>query len=292
MLSGAQDLEKFELSDEWLTKIEGLAPKQTTIPVSKKKNILVFTLVTGFQHWVVPHTTAVFQVLGDKTQAFHLTITDDISLFEEDQLKAFDAVILNNNGSLKEERNIFLNKLSEDTALSETQINKKAKKLEKNLLRFVKQGHGLMLLHAGITMQNTSPDFSEMVGGSFDFHPKQQMMEVKLVDHTHPLVRAFKEQSFKHVDEPYFFNNAHFKYNFRPLLYVDTAEIVGLTKEIKHPVNYVAWIKEYGKGQVFYSATSHNAQSFEHPQLLQFLLDGMQYVVGDLKCDASPIRNE
>jgi hypothetical protein len=38
-----------------------------------------------------------------------------------------------------------------------------------------------------------------------------------------------------------------------------------------------------------YASPSHNAQSFENPQLLQFFLDGMQYVVGDVKCDDSPL---
>ena len=47
----------------------------------------------------------------------------------------------------------------------------------------------------------------------------------------------------------------------------------------------VAWIKPYGTGRTFFSSPSHNAQSFEDPRLLQFMLDGIQYALGDLECD-------
>ena len=53
----------------------------------------------------------------------------------------------------------------------------------------------------------------------------------------------------------------------------------------------LAWIKKYGKGNIFYSSPAHNAQSFSNPQLLQFFLDGLQFVVGDVKCDTSPMGN-
>jgi hypothetical protein len=33
---------------------------------------------------------------------------------------------------------------------------------------------------------------------------------------------------------------------------------------------------------VMYISPSHNAQSFDNPQLLRFYLDGLQYVAGDM----------
>ena len=91
------------------------------------------------------------------------------------------------------------------------------------------------------------------------------------------------------MDEPYFFNNAYSDYNFRPLLYIEADKLEGVKKEVSNNTIYVSWIKRHGKGRVFYTSPSHNAQSMDHPELLQFFLDGMQYVVGDLKCDDSPI---
>ncbi len=146
-----------------------------------------------------------------------------------------------------------------------------------------------MILHGAITVQNNSMPFSQMTGGSFDYHPKQQEMHLKEVDKMHPLVKAFDGKGLTHLDEPYFFKNAYYDYNFRPLLYMEVDKLEGLKKEPKEKVVYVSWIKRFGKGRVFYSSASHNAQSLEKPGVLQFFLDGLQYVVGDLSCDDSPI---
>jgi type 1 glutamine amidotransferase len=115
------------------------------------------------------------------------------------------------------------------------------------------------------------------------------MLHVKLVDPKHPLVQAFDGEGFSHVDEAYMFNVAYKDKNFRPLLYLNTNEIVGLKGENPEPKKYVSWIKRYGKGRVFYASPSHNAQSYDNPKLLLFFLDAMQYVVGDVKFDDSPI---
>ena len=55
----------------------------------------------------------------------------------------------------------------------------------------------------------------------------------------------------------------------------------------KNIARYISWIKPYGEGRVFYCSPSHNAQSFENPKLLQFMLNGIQYALGDLECDDS-----
>ena len=129
--------------------------------------------------------------------------------------------------------------------------------------------------------------FSEMVGGSFDYHPAQQNVSLELSDPTHPLVKAFDSKAFVHQDEPYLFKNAYTKKNFRALLYMDSSKL-NKSKEIDEKIKYVSWIKRHGKGRVFYVSPAHNAQSFEDIRLLKFFLDGTQYVLGDLKCDDSP----
>ncbi len=286
----AQSLEKFELDDAWKAKIENLAPAKTTFPTKKKHKILLFSLFTGFNHWVVPHTAAVVEILGQKSGAFEVVSSNDIAMFEKGTLKQFDAVVLNNNCSIGTHRDLFRDKVSEDKSMPEDKVIAKAKVLEENLLSFVKKGGGLVALHGGIVMQNKSVAFSEMMGGSFNYHPKQQPLNVRLADANHPLVGAFDGEGFTHVDEPYMFNVAYAKQDFHPLLYLNTSEIKELKGDNPETKKYISWIKRYGKGRVFYCSPSHNAQSYaEHPALLKFILDGMQYVVGDVKADDSPI---
>lgn len=281
---------EFALTDEWIQKIEKLVPAKAEVQPKKHHRVLVFSLFTGFNHWVVPHTDAVLKVLAEKTGAFEVEFSKDIYKFEKKNLKNYDAVVLNNNCSVGPRRDLLLDVLDQDKSLTDEQRKKKAAELEANLIEYVKKGGGLMVVHGAIVMQNNSMAFSEMVGGSFDYHPVQQEVTLELCDLNHPLVKAFGGKSFNHTDEPYLFNKAYAQKNFRPLLYMDTSKLTKKTKEIDEKIKYVSWIKRYGKGRVFYVSPSHNAQSFEDSRLLKFYLDGAQYVLGDLKCDDSPAK--
>ncbi len=283
-------MKEFPLTDEWVQKIEKLAPVKPEVQPKKHHKVLVFDLFTGFDHWVVPHTDAVMKVLGEKTGAFEVEFSKDIYKFEKKSLKNYDAVVLNNNCSVGPRRDLLLDVLDKDVSLTDDQRKKKAAELESNLIEYVKKGGGLMVVHGAIVMQNNSMPFSEMVGGSFDYHPVQQEITLELFDANHPLVKAFGGKPFVHTDEPYLFNKAYTQKNFRPLLYMDTSKLTKKTKEIDEKIKYVSWIKKFGKGRVFYVSPSHNAQSFEDSRMLKFYLDGAQYVLGDLKCDDSPAK--
>ncbi len=286
----SQNAEPFILSDEWLAEIQTIAPAEPTVQTDSKKHILIFSLHTGFEHWTIPHTEAIIKLISEKSSTYQITTSKDISVFNKKSLKDFDAIVLNNTCSKPEHRNLFLDAFLQDTTLTEKHSHRLARKMESNLLNFVKKGKGLIVLHGGITMLNKSSEFSTMIGGSFDYHPKQQQIQINLVDSKHPLVNAFEGQSFSHIDEPYFFNNAYTDTNFRPLLSMNANEVIGKREGPKQNIQYLSWIKKYGNGRVFYCAPSHNPQSYRNPQLLQFLLDGIQYAAGDLKCDDSPLK--
>ncbi|MEN8115510.1 MAG: ThuA domain-containing protein [Bacteroidota bacterium] len=281
---------EFECTDEWVQKIEKLAPVKPEVKPEKKRKILILAKHTGFFHWIIPHNNEVMKVLGEKTGAFEAVITYNIFDLEPENLKKYDAVVLNNSNPKGPRRDLFLDILDEDKNLSEKQKIKKAAKMEANLIKYVKKGGGLMILHGAIVMQNNSMAFSKMVGGSFDYHPPQQEVTLELVDPNHPLVKGFEEKPFVHVDEPYLFKNAYSKKNFRPILYMDTSKLTNKPKPIDEKIIYVSWIKKHGKGRVFYVSPSHNAQSFEDARLLKFYLDGTQYVLGDLECDDTPVK--
>ncbi|WP_111669684.1 ThuA domain-containing protein [Algoriphagus litoralis] len=289
-LAYSQSLPEVTLDQAWKDKIHALAPEKATFP-AKKKKVLVFSLHTGFDHWVRPHTEEMVKILGEKSGAFTVTSSKDISMMELKNLEKFDVLVLNNTNSKPDHRNLFWDKLKETGADSAT-VMKQALEMESNLRKFVEKGGGLFLLHGANTTLNNSWDFSRLTGGSFDYHPKQQAIQVRLEDPKHPLVQAFPAEGFNHVDEPYFYKNAYDELNFKPLLYFNNAEIEGQRKgqELTEGKTYVAWIRAEGKGKVMYISPSHNAQSFENPDLLQFYLDGMQYVAGDVDCDETPIK--
>lgn len=281
----SQGLPVVPLDEAWKQKIHGLAPEEVGFPVSEKKSILVFSLHTGFEHWVIPHTSEMIRIISEKSGAFDVMESKDIQLFELENLEKFDAVVLNNTCSKPDHRNLFLDKLKAESDADSLSLIKKALELENNLLTYVQNGGGLMVLHGGITTQNKSRAFSRLIGASFDYHPPQQTIQVRLVDPHHPLVQVFPQEGFIHIDEPYFYSNAYENKDFRPLLYFNNEEITDQRTPAKTGKTYVAWIRADGKGKVMYCSPSHNAQSFENPDLLQFFLNGLQYVVGDVDCE-------
>ena len=74
------------------------------------------------------------------------------------------------------------------------------------------------------------------------------------------------------------------------MLFMEISRIKKMRHETKDKISYVSWIKKYGKGRVFYVSPSHNAQSYENARMLKYYLNGMQYVLGDLKCDDTPLN--
>ncbi|WP_446051191.1 ThuA domain-containing protein, partial [Zobellia laminariae] len=200
----AQQIEEFKITEEWLAKIEQMAPSETTVKNVSKKKVLVFSKATGFDHWTIPHNVEMLKILGKKSNAFEVHIGYDIESFDKKNLKKYDAVVFNNCNPAGPKRDLFWDLLQKNTNLPDEEITALSKQYETNLLDYVAKGGGLMILHGAITVQNNSKEFSKMTGGSFDYHPKPQEMHVKEVDTNHPLVQAFKGNGLTHVDEPYF----------------------------------------------------------------------------------------
>lgn len=279
---------------QWTALVKGEAPAIPAIQ-ARKRSLLVFSLRTGYDHKVMPHVDCVIRVLGEKSGAFETTVTADIEMLAREKLASYDVLILNNNCSIGPRRNLLLDVLESDPkykGMAGEERQAKSDSLEQSLLDFVHGGKGLVVIHGAPTMMNNSAKFTEMVGAAFDYHPPNQQVTIRTVDENHPLVAAFRGKGpFIHRDEPYCFNGPYDKGDFRPLLSMDTREIKDAKGHIGDCVRYVAWIKPYGKGRVFYCSPSHFPESYESATLLQFLLDGIQYAAGDLRCDDKPVRS-
>ena len=52
----------------------------------------------------------------------------------------------------------------------------------------------------------------------------------------------------------------------------------------------LSWIRREGQGRVFYEALGHSERIYAMRPLLEHVLAGMQYVLGDLKADDTPVR--
>ena len=50
----------------------------------------------------------------------------------------------------------------------------------------------------------------------------------------------------------------------------------------------MSWIRRQGKGRVFYTGLGHGVDVFANAQMLQHILAGIQYALGDLAANDAP----
>jgi type 1 glutamine amidotransferase len=258
-------------SEADIKKVEEAMPSKTTVAPARVRKILVFNKCQGFVHGVIPLAAKSFEIMGKKTGAFTTVESDDVGVFSPEKLKEFDAILLNNTTQLK---------------LDEGQRNA--------LLTFVKEdGKGLVATHAAADNFYDWPEGAAMIGGQFDGHPwgGGGTWAVKIDDPDHPINKGFAGKGFKIKDEIYQIKGVYSRNTHRVLLSLDmsdpvTSEPKGQKRTDKD--NAIAWIYDCGKGRVFYCSLGHNNEVFWNPAVLQHYLDGIQFVLGDLKVDITP----
>jgi hypothetical protein len=142
----------------------------------------------------------------------------------------------------------------------------------------------------------TWPEFNRMIGGFFKFHWNDgQLIHVKVDEPDHPLNAPFKGRpQLQIIDETYTFGrDTYSRQNVRVLTSVDYAK---MSDEDKAKEQYpradgdyaLSWIRREGKGRVFYEAHGHNEKIYAITPILEHVLLGMQYVLGDLEADDRP----
>jgi type 1 glutamine amidotransferase len=142
----------------------------------------------------------------------------------------------------------------------------------------------------------TWPEFNTMIGGFFKFHWNDGTeIAVKVDEPNHPLNAAFKgKPQLVVIDETYTMaRDTYSRKNLRVLTSVDYAKMSAEDKakesNPRPDGDYaLSWIRREGKGRVFYEAHGHNEKIYAMTPILEHVLAGMQYVLGDLQADDSP----
>jgi uncharacterized protein (TIGR03437 family) len=230
------------------------------------RRILYITATYGFRHSdSIESSIAVFQQLAQESGAFEIDHTEDVSLLTAVNLRNYDAVYFFTSGELP---------------LSDQQ--------KTDLLDFVYQGKGFGGSHSATDCNYTWPDYGELIGGYFDGHPWVQEASVDVEDPQSPVV-AHAAPSFRFTEEFYQFR-AFSRDRVRVLLTFDT-HTVDLTAPGVDPTDgdfALAWIRNYGKGRVFYSAFGHFPESFSQEPVRTLLLQGLLWLTGQIDVDVTP----
>jgi type 1 glutamine amidotransferase/HEAT repeat protein len=252
--------------------IDAAAPETARAKPQKPRKLLVFHRTEGFVHKSIPNASHALQRMGERTGAYTVTLSDDMAQFDPATLAAYDAVLFNNTSQLKFENPAH----------------------RQSLLDFVRNGKGLIGIHAGSDNFPTWPEGQALMGGVFHSHPwvAKDTVAVKNDDPAHILNTAFEKRGFWITEEIYQIVGPYSREKQRVLLSLDMSrpENARPAAKIARPDNDfpISWLKTESKGRVFYTSLGHNKDIFETPQILQHLLDGIQYALGDLQADAIP----
>lgn len=140
----------------------------------------------------------------------------------------------------------------------------------------------------------TWPEFNQMIGGYFKYHwLDPQHIVYKIDDPASPLTAMF-QGGFEINDETYTFGAKSWsRQNLRVLTSIDYAKMSDADKQKedypREDHDYgLSWIRREGKGRVFYEAHGHSERVYAIRPMLEHILAGVQYVLGDLKADDLP----
>lgn len=259
------------LTDTEKAAITDSIPDAPTAKPQSDRRVLVFYRCEGFVHGSIPSANFCVEEMGRKSGAFSVDLADTYDVFSSENLKQYDAIVLNNTTHLQfpkpEQLNAFLD--------------------------FVTQGKGLACIHAASDNFGSHPQALAMVGGEFGGHPwrKNGTWAFKLDDPDHTLNAAFDGKGFWHRDEVYQYKPETFvgtdKLRILVSLDMTKKEVSGRIKDGPREVP-VSWVRTAGDGRVFYTNFGHNNETFSNPAMVLHMLDGIQYAIGDLEADAKP----
>jgi putative FmdB family regulatory protein len=152
-------------------------------------------------------------------------------------------------------------------------------------LTWVKSGKAFIGMHAATDTLASSDAYVAMVGGNFAGHPWNAGGEHAFVVHepSHPLVSMVPER-FRWKDEIYQYDLRYDPESLRVLVSLDMT--ASTPKEPWHVP--VSWVRDYGKGRVFYTNFGHNAETWREPVYQQHLTEGIRWAIGRSEVPSQP----
>jgi type 1 glutamine amidotransferase len=277
-----------ELPLDQKERVDAAIPRTAPAKPMQPRRMLVTNLsmrdgkpVRGSSAAAIPPGNYAIQQMGKVTGAYEAVFNNDIEMFRPANIKQFDAICFNNT----------LGVLFDDP------------ELRASLLGFVENGKGFVGIHDAIATfvqypkYDQWPEFGRMVGGTENGgHPwNGEVMTMKVEDPDNPINAAFGGKDFQIADQAFQLQEPVLRDRLHVLLRID-AEKTGPARRIlpvrKQDLDFpMSWVRRQGKGRVFYSGLGHGAEVFSNPQMLQHLLAGIQYALGDLAADDAPDSN-
>ena len=229
------------------------------------KTVLVMSCCRGFRHTTATYGKAVITQIGEDSGAFRTICTEDPRVFTDDFLAKIDCVILNN---------------STGSFLDDAQ--------KAALLKYVREGGGVVGIHAATDSHYDWPEYAQLMGGWFDGHPWNEDVTITVEVPDHPACEG--------VPDPWVI--ADEIYQHRDWSREDVCVLMSLDptrtnmtrdgiKRADHDFG-IAWCKRYGEGRTFYAALGHRNEVFDDLVFQKHLLGAIRWAMGVVEGTSEP----
>ncbi|OLF11475.1 hypothetical protein BLA60_10915 [Actinophytocola xinjiangensis] len=229
-------------------------------------SVLVYSKVNGFYHDSIPAGQRAITELGAEND-FDVTVSDDPTLFTDEGLAPFDAVVFNNTNS----RNGAILDPAQRAAFE----------------RYIRAGGGYTGVHSASGTEYDWPWYGQLMGAFFKVHPAIQPVSIQVDDRVHPSTRDLP-QIWDRTEEPYDFV-ANPRGNVHVLASFDTRSYTGHTMGADHPIS---WCQDFDGGRSWYTGLGHNPSAFDEPLFRSHLLGGIEWAAGAAPGDCGPTQND
>ncbi|WP_336514574.1 ThuA domain-containing protein [Pollutibacter soli] len=220
--------------------------------------ILVFSKTNGFKHASIPAANDALIKMG-KEKGFAVDTTTDATLFTDDKLKKYDAVVFANTT-----RNV---------------LNAKQ---QAAFERFIQAGGGYVGIHSAADTEYEWPWYGKLVGAWFSSHPSNSNVRKANVHITDTSFIATKglPAVWERTDEWYNYKNIYS--GIKVVANLDEGTYEGGTNGNDHPIS---WYHDFDGGRAFYTGLGHEISNYTDPAFLNHLWGGLQYAMGNGKLD-------
>ncbi len=234
-----------------LISLTGAAPAQPSHDA-----ILIYSGTTGFRHNFIPAGINAITAIARK-RGLEVVASENPSVFSKAGLKRFRAIVL--LSCTTDPKN----------PASEWLVGERRDALQ----QFVRQGGGIVAIHAAADSHYNWPWYGRLIGGHFARHPAGTPQGiVHVVDPSHPAVAGLTRTE-RRKDEYYYFDD--YDPTSRLLVILDPSSIG--EKDVNP--NPMSWVRNVDGGRVFYTAMGHTKESYSDPWFLRHVADGLDWVL-------------
>lgn len=242
----------------------GILNAQSQLQWNKIKVLVYSKNGQGYVHDNIPYAVKALQQLG-KENGFAVDTSNNPSVMTEENLKKYTLLIFPSTNN-----DVF------DTDAQRLAFR-----------HYIEAGGGFVGIHSVTGTERNWKWFKMMLGNTFSWHAKFQKFTVKVIDPSHPSMKAIPKE-WEREDECYFGKELYpgrvvlMAHDITTLSASDTSQqnLIEKNKGGFNELYPAVWYHEFDGGHTWCTVLGHDKKDYSDPVYMGHILGGIRYVAG------------